>query len=102
MVNKILTNEQVRKAIYVDYDYDQEELTRLNELASSYIFEKTGYDWGADTDKHSLAVQCAILYIRHQYFGGEGYNKDHDYSLGISSLLIDLKVIASERAEVSD
>lgn len=93
----ILTLTEVRKAIYVDYDYDQEELQRYAASASSYIKNKTGFDFASEDVIEPLAKQCAILYIRQLHFGGDGYNKEHDYSLGITSMIVDLQVIASEK-----
>lgn len=96
-MTNILTNEQVRKALYLDDDADTEELEEYNMTASSYIYQKTGYDFGSESPKEPLAVLCAKLYIKQIYFGNSGYNKEHDYSLGIASLLVDLQVIASSR-----
>ena len=97
MDNTILTTEQVRKAIYQDEDFDVEELQRLSKFASSSIEEKTGYDFGKDQDKEPIAVQCAILMVRMQYFGGDGYNKEYNYSLGIQGMIVDLQVIAKRK-----
>lgn len=89
----ILTIEEVRKAIFVDEDYDINELQRLGEVATSFIFEKTDYDFSKDEVIEPLAKHCAMLYVRQQYFGTRGYNPEHDYQLGIASLIIDLQNI---------
>lgn len=94
----ILTDAEVKKALYLDDDHDAEEITRMSSLASSFIKEKTGYDFSADTTIEPLAKQCAILYLRDQYFQGNGYNKEHDYNLGINSLIVDLQTIAARKA----
>lgn len=96
-MTNILTNEQVKKALYLDDDADTEELDEYNMTASSFIFQKTGYDFGADDTKEPLAVLCAKLYIKQVYFGNSGYNKEHDYTLGIASLLVDLQIIANAK-----
>lgn len=96
---EILTTAEVAKAIYVDPDFDATELSRLSSLATAFIKQKTGRDFGGDTPKHPLAVECAIQYVRQTYFGAKGYNRDHDYSLGIASLIVDLQVIADELSE---
>ena len=93
----ILTDEQVKKALYLDDDADTEELEEYNMTASSFILQKTGYDFGAEAAKEPLAVLCAKLYIKQIYFGNSGYNKEHDYTLGIASLLVDLQIIANAR-----
>lgn len=97
MVNKILTTEQVREAIYQDADFDVEKLEELSIAASSFIKEKTGYDFGADEEKEPLAVLCAKTYVKNIYFSGDGYNKDYDYSFGITGLLLDLQSIADRK-----
>lgn len=96
-MGNILTNEQVKKALYLDDDADTVELEEYNMTASSFILQKTGYDFGSDLVKEPLAVLCAKLYIKQIYFGNSGYNKEHDYALGIASLLVDLQIIANAR-----
>ena len=93
----ILTNAQVAKALYLDEDYDQEELERYAKSASSFIKQKTGYDFASDPDIEPLAVELAIQYVRQLHFGADGYNKEHDYSYGIQGLIVDLQVIADEK-----
>lgn len=93
----ILTDEEVAKALYVEEDFDAAELQRLAALASEYIKRKTGYDFAEEEAKNPLAVECAMQYVRQVYFGAKGYNKEHDYRLGISSLLVDLQVIANDK-----
>jgi len=93
----ILTKDEVAKAIYVDPDFDGEELQRLADLSSSFIKNKTGYDFTQDEVKEPLAVECAMQYCRQAYFGSKGYNKEHDYTLGIVGLIDDLQVIANEK-----
>ena len=94
---KILTIEEVRKAIYQDDDFDTDELERLADTASSFIYQKTGYDFGSDETVEPLAKHCAELYIRQQYFNGQGYNPEYDYTFGIAGLLIDLQNIARDK-----
>lgn len=91
---QILSNDEVRKAIFVDFDFDEEELKRYADLATSFLKEKTGRDFSKDATIEPLAKQCAVLYIRQQYFGSTDYNKDHDYSIGITGILVDLQNIA--------
>ena len=93
----ILSLDEVAKAIYVEADYDQAELQRLADLSSNFIKRKTGYDFAQDDIKDPLAVECAMQYVRQTYFGSKGYNKEHDYTLGIVGLIEDLQVIANEK-----
>jgi len=93
----ILTIEEVRKAIYQDVDFDAEELQRLSAVASSFLLEKTNYDFSQDDVIEPLAKQCAIAYIRQQYFSAKGYVKEFDLSFGITGMLIDLQNIAKEK-----
>jgi hypothetical protein len=90
----ILTLAEVARAIYEDADFDSAELERLALLATDFIKIKTGYDFSQDDPRESLATECAMQYVRQVYFGSKGYNKEHDYSLGICGLIEDLQVIA--------
>lgn len=95
-MGNILTAAEVRKALWLDDDFETEELDRLSTVASSRILETTDHDFGLDTPIESVAKQLAILYCRESYFNAKGeYNKDHDYALGISSMTHLLKGIAS-------
>lgn len=101
-MGSILTTEEVRKALYLDADYDANELDRLSKTASSFLYEKTGYDFStveAGEEIEPLAIQCAVLYVRDLFFQGNGYNREHDYNLGINSLIVDLQTIAVRKAE---
>lgn len=93
----ILTNQEVARALYLDEDYNQEELERYAKSASSFIKIKTGYDFAADAEKEPLAVELAIQYVRQLHFGGGEYKKEHDYSFGITGLIVDLQEIAREK-----
>jgi hypothetical protein len=99
----ILTKEQVAEAIYVDADFNQATIERYAKAASSFLKQKTGYDFTKQPDQTTdmnvsdiepLAIECAMMYVRQLHFQGQGYNKEHDYALGISSLITDLQVIA--------
>ena len=97
----ILSINEVRKALYLDYDYDEEELLRLNQAASSFIKQKCKYDFAAEEPKEPLAVQCAVLYVRSQFYQGASYNPEYDYTLGLNSLVIDLQNIARVKIAAS-
>lgn len=95
----ILTVEEVRGALNLDFDYDNLELDRLSKTASSFIKRKTEYDFGSEVTKEPLAIQAAVMYVKTLFYNGEGYNKDHDYSLGLNSLIVDLQIIAKEKID---
>ena len=59
----ILTIDEVKKALYLDFDYDTTELDRLSKTASSFILRKTGYDFGSDAEIEPLAKEAAIMAI---------------------------------------
>lgn len=98
----ILSIEEVRSAIYADDDFDSEELERLSQLASSFIYEKTGYDFGKDDPVNPLAKQCARLYVLQQHKQGDSYQYQYDYSFGIGGMLIDLQAIGSRLSEEAE
>lgn len=93
----ILTNDQVKEALYLDDDAKSTMLESLSKQATSFIFHKTGYDFSKDTEIEPLAILCAELFIRQIYFGSAGYNKQHDYLLGIGGLIADLQIIAEKK-----
>jgi len=96
-MEKILTVEQTRTALYLDFDYDEEELIRLSILASSYLKTKTGFDWTSESEIEPLAIQAAILYVRMQFFDNTQYKKENDYTIGLGSLIVDLQAIALDK-----
>lgn len=96
-MGEILTADEVREALYLDFDYPDSKLIRLSQQASSYLLRTTGYDFGSDAEIEPLAVQAAELYVKQSFFGGDGYNKEHDYSLGLTSLIVQLQSIAKEK-----
>lgn len=94
----ILTNDEVAQAIRVDLDYPVAELNQLAQAATSFVNRKTGFDWTAgEGPVDPQAKQCATLYVRQMHYGLDGYNREHDYSLGINSLIEDLKDVARSR-----
>lgn len=93
----ILTDTEVRQALDQDEDFKSEDCKYYSELASSFIKQKTGHDFAEDSEIHPLAKECARLYIRQAYYGADGFKREHDYSLGINSLLVDLQDVASNR-----
>lgn len=96
----ILTIKEVRDALNLDFDYDNGELDRLSKTASSFIKRKTGYDFGSEVvNIEPLAKQAAMMYVKTLFYNGEGYNKEHDYSLGLNSLIVDLQGIAQDIAD---
>jgi len=99
MASQILTNEEVREAIDVDPDYPVSNLTSLAETATSFIKNKTGYDFSKDQVIDPTAKACARLYVRQIHYGADGYNKEHDYALGIGCMIEDLKDIARTKKE---
>lgn len=94
----ILTTQEVREALNLDFDFDNLELDRLSKTASSFIKRKTGYDFSSDgVNIEPLAIQLARMYVKSLFYNGEGYNKDYDYTLGLNSLIVDLQIIADEK-----
>lgn len=105
----ILTNEEVRDSLRLDYDVSDSELERWAKVASSFIKQKTGFDF-ADitgvtypdyTEVEPLAVECAIKYVQQSYFSEMAYNKEYDFTLGINSLLVDLQNLAYEISQTA-
>lgn len=94
----ILTESEVREAMQVDFDYNADEVTRYQKLASSYVKNKTGYDFALiaeGEEVHPLAKQCASIYIKSQFFDNK-YDEKYNYSIGLQSLIFDLQIIGKE------
>lgn len=96
MIN-ILTAEEVRQALYLDPDYDANKLANYSQLATSYVFQKTGYLVKAENEIEPIAKQLAELYLKSNYYGddGTGMNEHLDYTVGINSLIKDLEDIVN-------
>jgi len=99
MTRLLLSNEEVAKAIRVDPDYPKDELRALAESATSFVHQKTGYEFANESPIEPLAKECARLYVRQLHYGMEGYNKEHDYALGIGCMIEDLKDIARKKKQ---
>ncbi len=99
-MSDILTESEVREAMQVDFDYNPDEVTRYQKLASSFVQRKTGYDFGTvatGEEIEPLAKQLAIIYIKSQFFDKK-YDANFNYSIGLESLIFDLQIIAKEKA----
>ncbi len=98
----ILTNEEIREALFLDDDFPSSSLTEYGLLADAFIVKKTGYDYANNmiASAEPLAKLLAKLYLKSIYY--EGFHKDEkmDYSIGINGLIGDLKDIA--RANTGD
>jgi len=97
-MGEILTESEVREAMQVDFDYNHDEVSRYQKLASSYIKNKTGYDFGTvveGAEVHPLAKQCAMIYIKSQFFDHK-YDEKYNYSIGLESMIFDLQIIGKE------
>lgn len=96
----ILTIEECRECLYLDDDFSTKALESYILTADSFIKQKTGYDFGKDLVKEPLAVLLAKLYIRELHFKKEDkFNKEYDYSIGITSLIYDLQDIVRNKNE---
>lgn len=85
----IITKTQFLSAIDADSDFDDDSV--VNEVigqASQRILQKTGYDFGADSTKNPLAVQCCELLAHDIYF------RTNEHGESIDQLLWDLKDVA--------
>lgn len=87
----VLSREEVAKALFVDEDFDSEELEFYAQSATSFLKNKTGYDWSRDEIIEPLAKMCARQYVQTMYFSGENYKPEFDFKLGIDALLVDLQ-----------
>lgn len=80
---KILTADEVRKALDLDYDeMTDDDALSYSQRASDYILQHTGYDWGTDDD---LAKQCA------EFVAIQWYSRNSDLQQTIDWLLADLQ-----------
>ena len=96
----ILTENEVRKAMRVDEDYDDDEIVSYQKLSTSFVYNKTNYFSDDETKINDLAKQLAKLYVKTQFYTSDNYNKDYDYSLGINGLIQDLQGIVRAEVEV--
>lgn len=99
-MKNILTIEEIRNALSLDYDYDPEELETLSQTASVFLFETVGYDFSQDNPIHPLAKQAAKMYAATTYYSGINYKKEYDYSYGLTSTIKRLELIAKKRLAI--
>ena len=93
----ILSHEEVKKALYLDPNCNIQEVVKYQQLVDKFVYEKTGYDFGRDIEINPLAKQLGELYLRTMKKNGKEHNQNQDYSIGISSLIIDLQNIARNK-----
>lgn len=80
---KILTAEEVRKALDLDFDeMSDEDALGYSQRASDLILQRTGKDWG---DDEGLAKQCAEFIVI------DWYSRSTDLQQTIDWLLADLQ-----------
>lgn len=91
----LLTNSEAKRAIYVDEDFDDEIIRGYIATASAFLLEKTGFDFSNVCEP--LAKHFAKMFIRDLHFNTTGsYNREHDYALGLSAILIQLQFKAKQ------
>lgn len=94
-MKNILTNEQVKKAIYLDDDFDDDEM--LGEYASwatSFISQKIGMDpTTLPEGAKPIAVDCAKMLIRNRHFEQTDLRDKYEYTMGINNAITDLQDI---------
>ena len=87
----ILTVEEVKKALFLEPNCDIQEVIKYQQLVDKFVYEKTGYDYGKDLDINQIAKELGELYLRAIKTNSKEKNQYQDYSIGISSLIIDLQ-----------
>lgn len=98
----ILSAAEIQVALFLDPDFDSDELERLSAVATSFIKTKTGFDFASEATVEPLAKQAAIMYVRTLMYSNEqkNYNKEFDYSVGLVGIIQDLQTIAETKGEV--
>lgn len=93
---ELLTNDEVREALSLDFDYSDAEITDLAKAASSYIELKTGYDFrpAEGATVNPLAKRAAKMFVQMTFFGGQNYKKEYDFSFGLSAAISELQIVA--------
>lgn len=102
MIN-ILTNEQVRKALYLDKDFeDVELLAEYSAWATSFIYEKIGAEINSlPTSGQLIARDLAKMLIKNRHFANSSkdYSEKFDYTLGINNAIVDLQNIVRSKEQ---
>lgn len=97
----ILTSEQVRKALYLDKDFeDVELLEEYSAWATSFISEKIGAEFNTLPERGQvIARDLAKMLIKNRHFANSAkdYNEKFDYTLGINNAIVDLQNIARSK-----
>ena len=69
----LLTEDEVREALYLDHDYTSKRLKELSEEATQFLFQKTGHDWSKDIPINDVAKGAARDYIHQLWYGGDSH-----------------------------
>lgn len=72
-VKNLLTEDEVREALYLDYDYTSPRLKQLSKQATQFLFQKTGHDWSSDIPVNETAKGAACDYIYLIWNGGDNH-----------------------------
>ncbi len=91
---ELLTNDEVREALSLDFDYSETEISDLAKAASSYIKLKTDYDFTLLVTPEPLAKRAAKMFVQMTFYGGQNYKKEYDFSFGLSAAIVELQIIA--------
>lgn len=71
----LLTDDEVKEALNLDYDYTSDRISELSKEAAQFLFQKTNHDWSADTPVNLTAKNAARDYIRQIWYGHDEHTQ---------------------------
>lgn len=84
------TVEEAKQILNCDPDYPDFKVQEMLESADEQLRKSTGFDYG--NSPTPLSKKYVRMYILQEYNNSVEYNKEYDFTQGMSSLLVQLSV----------
>jgi hypothetical protein len=86
----ILTNDEARDVLRLDGDIPDSVISFNNQVATSFVDERTGKKWESQNPIDCEAKACASLVLQQTFY----HDADHDFKSGIFDYIEELKTKA--------
>lgn len=91
------TINEAKKILNVDDDFDDDIVSDYIQSADETLDSATGYSYSSNPN--GMSKQYVRMSLLMQHYNPDGYNKDYDFTHGMSSLLLRLKLKAYKYKE---
>jgi|GEM_PF-6091243 len=91
----IINVDEAKKILRLDEDYPSDELEAIVSEATSFVDNKTQYQWERDEVVHPLAKAAARYQIQQLFY----HDDEHDFSATVISYCEDLRDVLRIRRD---